>query len=69
MKPIVRGELVAVGDMQALDLGLCVGHPRVQIKTDEGRIVTICGLTRYEVTSLAYLLTREVTLVAMESPT
>ena len=68
MSALVRGQLVAVGDMQSLDLSLCVGHPRVLIRTDDGRIVTICGLSRHEATSVAHLLMHGVELAVMEVP-
>lgn len=42
------GELVTVGDLLAEDMQPIVGVPAVQVRTADGRIVTITGLTRDE---------------------
>lgn len=49
----ISGELITVGDMASDDVQLIVGVPAVQIRTSDGRIVTVTGLTRDEARSAA----------------
>lgn len=49
----LTGELVTVGDMVQEDVPQLVGVPAVQLRTADGRIVTITGLTRDEARAAA----------------
>ena len=49
----LRGELVTVGDMVAQDVPALIGVPAVQLRTADGRIVTITELTRDEARAAA----------------
>jgi len=49
----ITGELVTVGEMDEDDMPEIIGVPRIQIRTESGRIITVTGLTREEVRAAA----------------
>lgn len=57
----IRGKFVVIGELSAEDVP-AGGVPAIQIKTADGRVVTVTGLSREECRSAGSLFMEQVTL-------